>query len=86
MGSLGTSELLIIALIIFVLFGSTKLPGAARSLGQSLRIFKAETQALRDDKPETTSQALPPSSAPESRVTVNGQPVANPNDPPPDRG
>jgi sec-independent protein translocase protein TatA len=45
----GTPELIIIAIVIMVLFGSTRLPGAARSLGQSLRIFKAETKGLKDD-------------------------------------
>jgi sec-independent protein translocase protein TatA len=49
MPDLGWPEILIIAVVIFVLFGSTKLPGAARSLGRSLRIFKAETKGLRGD-------------------------------------
>jgi sec-independent protein translocase protein TatA len=42
-------ELIIILIVAMVLFGSKKLPGAARSLGQSLRIFKAETKGLKDD-------------------------------------
>ena len=42
-------ELIIVLIVAMVLFGSKKLPGAARSLGQSLRIFKAETKGLRDD-------------------------------------
>ncbi|MEP7055761.1 MAG: twin-arginine translocase TatA/TatE family subunit [Actinomycetota bacterium] len=42
-------ELIIVLILAMVLFGSKKLPGAARSLGQSLRIFKAETKGLRDD-------------------------------------
>jgi len=42
-------ELILILLIGMLLFGSKKLPGAARSLGQSLRIFKAETKGLRED-------------------------------------
>jgi sec-independent protein translocase protein TatA len=45
-------ELVIIVVIGFVLFGSKRMPGAARSLGQSLRIFKAETKGLRDDYKE----------------------------------
>jgi sec-independent protein translocase protein TatA len=43
-------ELILILLIGMLLFGSKKLPGAARSLGQSLRIFKAETKGLREDQ------------------------------------
>ena len=49
MPDLGWPEILIIAIVVLVLFGSAKLPAAARSLGRSLRIFKAETKGLRDD-------------------------------------
>ncbi len=41
-------HLLILAAVFVVLFGSRKLPDAARALGKSMRIFKAETKALRD--------------------------------------
>jgi sec-independent protein translocase protein TatA len=49
MPNLGATEIIIIAVVVLVLFGSKKLPEASRSLGRSLRIFKAETKALRDD-------------------------------------
>lgn len=39
-GGLGTSELLVIAVVIFLLFGATRLPQLAKSLGQSKRAFK----------------------------------------------
>jgi sec-independent protein translocase protein TatA len=43
---------LIVAVVVLVLFGSKKLPDAARSLGRSLRIFKSEVRALHsDDEP-----------------------------------
>ena len=45
-------KILIIALVILVLFGSKKLPSAARSLGQSMRILKKEVQGLHEDEPE----------------------------------
>lgn len=48
-GRLGTTEIIIIAVLILVLFGAKKMPEAARSLGRSLRILKAETKGLRDD-------------------------------------
>jgi sec-independent protein translocase protein TatA len=44
-------KILIIALVIIVLFGSRKLPSAARSLGQSMRILKREVQGLHEDEP-----------------------------------
>jgi sec-independent protein translocase protein TatA len=49
MPDLGVPELLIIAFVVVLLFGSKKLPDAARSVGRSLRIFKAETKGLRED-------------------------------------
>ena len=48
-GSLGTTELLIILGIIILLFGATKLPDLARGSGRALRIFKTETKGLMDD-------------------------------------
>lgn len=55
--------LVLILVVILLLFGAPKLPGMARSLGQSLRIFKSEVKEMkRDDDPN---------------VTVNGQPVAD---------
>jgi sec-independent protein translocase protein TatA len=44
-------KILIVALVIIVLFGSRKLPQAARSLGQSMRILKTEVQGLHEDEP-----------------------------------
>jgi sec-independent protein translocase protein TatA len=57
MGELSPWHLLILAAVFVVLFGSRKLPDAARSLGKSMRIFKAETKALRDDDDDATRQA-----------------------------
>ena len=46
---LGPPELIIIAIVILALFGYKKLPDAARAIGRSARILKAETKGLRDD-------------------------------------
>jgi len=48
-------EILIIALVVLLLFGAKRLPDSARSLGKSLRILKAETQALRTDPAPATA-------------------------------
>jgi sec-independent protein translocase protein TatA len=66
---LGKPEILILLIVILVLFGAKRLPGAARSLGQSMRIFKAETKGLRSDEDTTVppvvgQQALPTAAAP----------------------
>jgi sec-independent protein translocase protein TatA len=43
-------KILIVAIVLIVLFGSKKLPHAARSLGQSMRILKKEVQGLHEDE------------------------------------
>jgi len=45
----GGWELILVVLVIMVLFGAKRLPEASRSLGRSMRIFKAETKGMRDD-------------------------------------
>ncbi len=42
-------EWLIIVALILLLFGAKRLPDAARGLGRSLRIFKAETKGMAGD-------------------------------------
>jgi sec-independent protein translocase protein TatA len=53
-------KILIVAAVIIVLFGSKKLPSAARSLGQSMRILKKEVQGLHEDEPESRPPAAQP--------------------------
>jgi TatA/E family protein of Tat protein translocase len=42
-------HILIIVGLLVVLFGARKLPDSARSIGQSLRIFKSEMKAAAQD-------------------------------------
>lgn len=46
---LGGWELLILLVVLVVVLGYKRLPEAARSLGRSMRILKAETKGLHDD-------------------------------------
>jgi sec-independent protein translocase protein TatA len=62
-------KVLIVAVVLIVLFGSKKMPDAARSLGRSMRILKAEVTNLHPDEeeqagqqPQVQAQALPVSS------------------------
>jgi sec-independent protein translocase protein TatA len=52
-------KILIVAIVIIVLFGSRKLPGAARSLGQSMRILKKEMSGLHEDDEPDSSVSFP---------------------------
>ena len=45
-------KILIVAVVLIVVFGSKKLPDAARSLGRSMRILKSEVSSLHEDEPE----------------------------------
>lgn len=55
---------LIILVVILLLFGAPKLPGLARSLGQSMKIFKSEIKSDTVDEPaDTTGTAARPDSA-----------------------
>ncbi len=49
MPNIGGPELILVLVVFMVLFGAKRMPDAARSLGRSLRIFKAETKGLRDE-------------------------------------
>jgi sec-independent protein translocase protein TatA len=51
-GALCPSHWAIIAIVLVVLFGSKKLPDAARGLGRSMRILKTEVGELQADAPE----------------------------------
>lgn len=42
-------HLLIILAVILLLFGAPKLPQLARSVGQSMRIFKSEVKTMKDE-------------------------------------
>jgi sec-independent protein translocase protein TatA len=52
-------KVLIIAVVVLVLFGSKKLPDAARSLGRSMRILKKEVSSLHDEDEEEPASAAP---------------------------
>lgn len=69
MGSLGAPEIIIIAVVLVLLFGAAKLPIFAKSLGESMRIFKKEIKG-HDEQPQ---QPAPVSS---------GQPQQSPQLPP----
>jgi sec-independent protein translocase protein TatA len=60
-GKLGAPEILVILVVVILIFGAKRLPGMARSLGQSMRILKSETRAMRT--PEDVTTAAGPASA-----------------------
>ena len=62
-------KILIVAAVIIVLFGSKKLPAAARSLGQSMRILKKEVHGLHEDDPEPRPAGAQPAAQAPAELT-----------------
>jgi len=69
-------KILIVALVIIVLFGSKKLPAAARSLGQSMRILKKEVHGLHEDEPEPRHPDAQPAAPAPAELTARPQTAA----------
>ena len=67
-------KILIVAVVLIVLFGSTKLPVAARSLGRSMRILKSEVSGLHDDDAEAEKASTPAT----ARAPAASQQIAAP--------
>jgi sec-independent protein translocase protein TatA len=65
LGNLTGWHFLIILVIILLLFGAPKLPGLARSLGQSAKIFKSEM------KPEDKGDAATATPADDTDSSVS---------------
>ncbi|OMH28160.1 hypothetical protein BKD30_02160 [Tersicoccus phoenicis] len=61
---------LIIILVVaaLLLFGAPKLPGMARSLGQSMRIFKSEVKQMKDDDATQASANRPSATRPSAEA------------------
>jgi len=70
-------HIVILVVIVLILFGSSKLPVAARSIGKSMRILKTEVQGLHnDDEPSAPVQATvqPPAAQPVQAQITAAQP------------
>ena len=59
MGALKPWHIIVLVVVLILLFGAKRLPDAARSLGRSLRIIKAETKGLVDDDNDMAEKAEP---------------------------
>jgi sec-independent protein translocase protein TatA len=76
-------HIILVVLVCLILFGSKKLPDAARGLGRSLRIFKSEVNEMNkegkaDDDPHPE---LPPGSVESSASTTRSESAGRPRPP-----
>ena len=76
MNALQPWHIIILVLVVVLLFGAKRLPDAARSIGKSMKIFKAETKDLSGDKDkaaeateEVETKQLPQAAAPAPAAT-----------------
>lgn len=49
LGNAGGMQILLILVIILLIFGASRLPALAKSMGQSARAFKGEMKQMRED-------------------------------------
>ncbi|TQF65605.1 Sec-independent protein translocase subunit TatA [Rhodococcus spelaei] len=59
MGAMSPAHWAIVAVVLLVLFGSKKLPDAARGLGRSMRILKSEVSEMHADEVVPTTSDEP---------------------------
>ncbi len=85
MGGLAWWHWVLIIAAFVLLFGAKKLPDAARGLGRSLRILKAEVSAMHEDekKPTTPAETDVSAAMPTPGAQVAATPMIAPTVAPP---
>ncbi len=68
-------KVLIVAIVLIVLFGSKKLPDAARSLGKSMRILKTEVGSMHEDETASHASGAPAAFPPPAEIVASQQPA-----------
>lgn len=58
MFGLGTTEIILIVVVLFLLFGATRLPQLAKSLGQSRKAFKDGMREAEEEEKAEEQQRL----------------------------
>ncbi|OLZ61466.1 Sec-independent protein translocase subunit TatA [Amycolatopsis keratiniphila] len=83
MNALQPWHIIILVLVVVLLFGAKRLPDAARSIGKSMKIFKAETKDMAGDKDkaaeteEVETKQLPQATTPAPAATAQDKQVAD---------
>ncbi|GIG24199.1 Sec-independent protein translocase subunit TatA [Cellulomonas denverensis] len=70
-------HIVVLVIVIVLLFGAKRLPDLAKSVGQSLKIFKNEVKDLTTDDKDATVQPGGTTSAPTAQ-SAPSQPVQQP--------
>ncbi len=73
MPSLGPMEIILILVVILLLFGFKKLPDAARSIGKSARVFKAEVSEMKEEDRQREAEKSARESGTVESTTTEGR-------------
>ena len=57
-GTLGATEIIIIALIVLLLFGGRKIPELMKGIGKGVRSFRDGVKGIEDDLKEDEKESL----------------------------
>ncbi len=57
MGPIGTTELIIILVIVVLIFGVNKIPQLGKGLGEGIRNFKSSLKAGQEEPPKKDDNA-----------------------------
>ena len=70
-------HMIVLLVLVLVVFGSSRLPDIAKSVGQSMKVFKKEIKELRDEdddkKPAAQIQQQPQEGTYYTEPTQSGQ-------------
>ena len=78
LGNLNGWHLVIILAVVLLLFGAPKLPGLARSIGQSMRIFRSEVKTMKDENGDAVAAETVEEEPPPAKNTTTKTPTAKP--------
>ena len=74
-------HMIVLLVLVLVVFGSGRLPDIAKSVGQSMKVFKKEIKELRDEdddkKPAAQIQQQPQEGTYYTEPTQSGQTAQN---------
>jgi sec-independent protein translocase protein TatA len=83
LGGIGVQEIVIILIVGLLVFGATRLPKIARSLGQGIKEFKKTVKGLDEDEesqPSSTKYVQQPPQSPQGQPQMPyGQPAQGQN-------
>ena len=69
-------HIIILLVVVLLLFGSTRLPGAAQALGKSMHIFKKSVKGMDDDKDKQDETGQATTTVVQPRELTSPQSVA----------